>query len=93
MPKIVAYLLLGFTDSGGYIKFTPKFTIVGGEGRVSDFVKGCNLILLVTQDHMQSFKIVAYLFLGYFWLVKKMMIKTALIIKASLATAEVSAGG
>ena len=37
---------------------------------------------------MQSFKIVAYLFLGYFWLVK---MKILLIIKASLATAEVSA--
>jgi hypothetical protein len=45
---------------------------------------------------MQSFKIVAYLLLGYFWLVKKKMkkkIKIVLIIKASLATAEVSAGG
>ena len=35
--KIVAYLLLGCTDSGGYIKFTPKYIIVGGEGGVSDF--------------------------------------------------------
>ena len=38
---------------------------------------------------MQSFKIVADLLLGYFWLV--MIKKILLIIKASLATAEVSA--
>ena len=38
---------------------------------------------------MQSFKIVADLLLGYFWLVK--IKKILLIIKASLATAEVSA--
>jgi hypothetical protein len=59
--KIVAYLLLGCTVSGGYVKFTPKYMKVGGEGGVSDFFKGSNHILLVTQDHMQSFKIVAYL--------------------------------
>ena len=41
---------------------------------------------------MQNFKIVAYLFLGYFWLVKMMIKKILLIIKASLASAEVSAG-
>ena len=35
-------------------------------------------------------KIVAYLLLGYFWLEKE---EIMLIIKASLATAEVSAGG
>jgi hypothetical protein len=46
--KIVAYLLLGSTDSRGYVKFTPKYIIVGGEGGLSDFVKGCNLIILVT---------------------------------------------
>ena len=34
--KIVAYLLLGCTDSGGYVKFTPKYIIVGGEGGVSE---------------------------------------------------------
>jgi hypothetical protein len=27
--KILAYLLLGCTDSGGYVKFTPKYIIVG----------------------------------------------------------------
>ena len=43
---------------------------------------------------MQNLKIVAYLLLGYFWLVqKKEKEKDLLIIKASLATAEVSAGG
>ena len=35
--KIVAYLFLGCTDSGGYVKFTPNYTIVGGEGGVSEF--------------------------------------------------------
>jgi hypothetical protein len=34
--KIVAYLLLGCTDSGGYVKFTSKNIIVGGEGGVSE---------------------------------------------------------
>jgi hypothetical protein len=34
--KIVAYLLLGCTDSGGYVKFTPKYIIVGGERGVSE---------------------------------------------------------
>jgi hypothetical protein len=57
--KIVAYLLLGCTDSGGYVKFTPKYIIVGGEGGYQNFVKGYNHIFLVTQDYMQSFKIVA----------------------------------
>ena len=42
---------------------------------------------------MQNFKTVAYLLLGYFWLVKMKFKKILLIIKASLATAEVSAGG
>jgi hypothetical protein len=28
--KILAYLLLGCTDSGGYIKYTPKYIIVEG---------------------------------------------------------------
>jgi hypothetical protein len=55
--KIVAYLFLYFTDSGGYVKFTPKYTIVGGEGGYQNF--GSNHIFFVTQDHMQSFKIVA----------------------------------
>ena len=35
--KIVAYFLLVCTDSGGYVKFTPKYTLVGGEGGVSEF--------------------------------------------------------
>jgi hypothetical protein len=39
---------------------------------------------------MQSFKIVAYLLLGYFWLVEEK--KDLLILKASSASAEVSAG-
>jgi hypothetical protein len=35
--KIVAYLLLGCTYSEGYVKFTPKYIIVGDEGEVSEF--------------------------------------------------------
>jgi hypothetical protein len=59
--KIVAYLLLGCTDSGGYVKYTPKYIIVGGErGGLRIFFK---------VPIRQSFKIVAYLLLGYFWLV------------------------
>ena len=34
--KIVAFLYLGCTDSGGYVKFTPKYIIVGGEVGVSE---------------------------------------------------------
>jgi hypothetical protein len=41
---------------------------------------------------MQSFKIVDYLLLGYFWLVEEEDVDL-LIMEASLATAEVSAGG
>ena len=41
---------------------------------------------------MQNFKIVALLLLGYFWLVMKKMMLELLIIIATLATAEVSAG-
>jgi hypothetical protein len=37
--KIVAYPIQGCTDSGGYVKFTPKYIVVGGEGEVSDFLK------------------------------------------------------
>ena len=60
--KIVAFLLL--TDSGGYVKFTPKYVIVGGEGGVLEFFLGSILILLVTKEPVQSFKIVALLLLG-----------------------------
>ena len=35
--KIVACLLLGCTDSGGFVKFTPKYIIVGGERGLSEF--------------------------------------------------------
>ena len=50
---------------------------------------------MVIQEVMQNFKIVALLLLGYFWLVMKKMkikIKELLIIIATLATTEVSAG-
>ena len=57
------------------------------------FVFRSKLILLVIQEVMQNFKIVALLLLGYFWLVmKKIKIKELLIIIATLATTEVSAG-
>ena len=35
--KIIAYLLLGCTDSGGFVKFTPKYIIGGGERKLSEF--------------------------------------------------------
>jgi hypothetical protein len=41
------------------------------KGGYQNFFEGSNHILLETQDHMQSFKIVAYLLLGYFWLVEE----------------------
>ena len=37
----------------------------GGWRGVSEFLWGSNLILLVTQDHMQNFKIIAYLLQGW----------------------------
>ena len=36
--KIIAHLFLGCTDSGGYVKLTSKYVIVGGEGGVSEFI-------------------------------------------------------
>jgi hypothetical protein len=72
MQNFKLWLKIGSTDSGGYVKFNPKYIIEGGErGRgVSEFLfKGCNLILLVTQGHVQNFKIIPYLLLGYFCLV------------------------
>ena len=62
--KIVAYLLLGCTDSGGFVKFTPKYIIVGGERGYQNLFNDSNHFFLVTQDHMPNFKIVAYLLLG-----------------------------
>jgi hypothetical protein len=59
------------------------------KGGYQIFFLGSNHILLVTQDHMESFKIVAYLLLGYFWLVGGGGLS---ILKVSLASAEVSAG-
>ena len=47
---------------------------------------------MVIQEVMQNFKIVALLLLGYFWLVIKKMKMESLIIIATLAAAEVSAG-
>ena len=37
--KIVAYLLLGSTDSRGYVKFIPKYIIVEVKGGYQIFVK------------------------------------------------------
>ena len=67
--KIVALLLLGYFWLN--LKFTPKYTTVGGDGGVLDFFYGFILILLVSKEPMQSFKIVALLLLGYFWLVEE----------------------
>ena len=60
------------------------------KGGYENFFKSSRLILLVIQEVMQNFKIVASLLLGYFWLV--MIKKELLIIIATLATTEVSAG-
>ena len=50
--KILA--LLALTDSGGYVKLTPKYTIVRGEkeGGGLEFFKGSKLLLLVSQEPM-----------------------------------------
>ena len=60
-----------------------------GLGGYPNFFFTPNLIFFVTRNAVQNFKIVAQLLLGLFWLLKKIL----LIIVASLATAEVSAGG
>ena len=64
--QVVAILLLSYCWLN--LKFTLKYTIVGGEGEILNFYKGSKLILLVTQELMQSFKIIALFLLGYFWL-------------------------
>jgi hypothetical protein len=46
-------------DSGGNVQLTSKYI---------NFVK---VPIIFTKDHMQSFKIVAYLLLGYFSLVEE----------------------
>ena len=43
--KILA--LLAPTDSGGYVKFTPKYTIVGMSGGALEIIKGSQFIILV----------------------------------------------
>ena len=69
--KIVAYLLLGCSDSGGYVKFTPKYIIVGGEGggRVSEFVLRFRSYSFGNSGPHAKFQIIANLLLVYFWLV------------------------
>ena len=54
-----------FTPSRLFIKFTPKYSTMRGEGGVLDFFLSSRLILLVIQEVMQNFKIVALLLLGY----------------------------
>jgi hypothetical protein len=34
---------IGSTDSGGYVKFTPKYIIVGMKGGIRKFFKVANL--------------------------------------------------
>jgi hypothetical protein len=55
---------IGSTDSGGYVKFTPKYSIVGVKEGCQDLFEGCNLICSVTEDCMENFKILALLLLG-----------------------------
>ena len=57
MTRIRAIWLRSFPPS---VKFTPKYNIVGGEGGIIEFFK---LLLLVTQEPMQSLTIVAFLLL------------------------------
>ena len=65
--KVKAFLLLGKFWLN--LRFTPKYTTVGVERGYLNFLKSFNLIFLVSKDHIKSFKIVAFLLLGYFWLV------------------------
>ena len=53
MFKIIVFLRLGYFWLN--LKFTPKYTIVGGEEGVLEFFKGSKPIILVTQELMQSF--------------------------------------
>jgi hypothetical protein len=42
--------------SGGYVKFTLKFIIVGVKGGCQNFFSVCNLILLVINGHMYKLR-------------------------------------
>ena len=60
--KIIALLIL--PDSGRYVKFTLKYTIVRDEGGVLEFFLNVpKHILSVSEELKQSFKIVALLLL------------------------------
>ena len=64
--KLVAVLFLGYFCLTLY--FTPKYNKVWGQGGYYKLFQGFDLILLVTNETMQSFKIVALLLFVYFWL-------------------------
>ena len=91
--KIVAYLLLGCTDSGGYVKFTPKYIIVGGEGGVSDFCLRFQSYSFGNSGPHAKFQnrsLAPSRLFGVRWEELEELI--LLKVKASLASAEVSAG-
>ena len=98
--KIVAFLLLGCTDSGGYVKFTPKYIIVGGEGGVSDFFlmfqsysfgnSGPNAKFQNRSLAPSRLKGSSGMFQRLYWMFQRLYC-FKLKIKATLAIAEVSA--
>jgi hypothetical protein len=87
--KVVAYLLLGCSDSGGYVKFTPKNIIVGGEVGVLDFFLRFQSYSFGNSGPHAKFKnrsLAPSRLKGTRW--EDLLLK----VKASLASAEVSAG-
>ena len=92
--KIVASLLLGYFWLVMKMKIKIKELLIIIATLATAEVSAGALAKAVIQEVMQNFKIVALLLLGYFWLVMKMKIKIKelLIIIATLATTEVSAG-
>jgi hypothetical protein len=58
------------TDSGGYVKFTPKFITVWGEGGVSDFFLRLQFYFFGHLGPYAKILNLSYLLLGYFWLVE-----------------------
>ena len=92
--KIVAYLLLGCTDSGGYVKFTSKYIIVGGEGGVSEyFLRFQSYSFGNSGPHakFQNRSLAPSRLFGVRWELEELEL-ILLKVKASLASADVSAG-
>jgi hypothetical protein len=91
--KIVAYLLLGCTDSGGYVKFTPKYIIVGGKGGVSAFYLRFQSYSFGNSGPHAKFQnrsLAPSRLKGSRW--EEELEELLLKVKATLASAEVSAG-